>query len=139
MTTTFTSDGFVYELQPLKVRESRRVQLILARVLAPVFTESPNLTAALGALTEQDLDTITNIFGAACTFEDNGANFRLDKALDKHFQGRPMAYWRWLAECVRAEYSEYFLELKGLLQKLRQIQTLTPSESPQASTGTSGE
>lgn len=132
MTTQFTSDGFTYTLAPLKVRESRRVQLILARVLAPVFTDTPNLGAALAQLTEADLDVITTTFGAACTFDDATGNYRVDKALDQHFSGRPAAYWRWLAECVRVEYADFFLELRNLVARLRPA-SQTPTATPSAS------
>jgi hypothetical protein len=126
-TTSFSSDGFVYEYTSLKVRDSRRIQVILAKVLAPVFSDTPDFAAAVSALSEPDLDAITAVFGAACTFTGHdGHNYRVDKALDVHFSGRPLAYWQWLAECARVEFADFFAGLRALVGKVRaDVQTPT--------------
>lgn len=136
----FESDGFEYQLTPLKVKAGRRVQLALARTVGPLFGEKADIADALTRISEADLDLISDTFAAACTFDDKGQNFRMDKAMDAHFSGRPMAYWRWLGACITAEYADFFGEMRKLIESLRaQAQTPTLSKSPVASTGTSGE
>ena len=135
MSTTFEVDGTTYTYTALKVRDSRRVQMILARSFAHLLSDKPDIAGALGSLSEADLDMVTATFGAACTFDDAGGNYRVDKALDKHFSGRPLQYWQWLGECIRAEFADFFAEARKLVASLRGLlptQTATPSPSPRA-------
>lgn len=128
----FTVDGTEYTVQALKVKPGRQVQLALARALGPLFsaeTEGAALAGLLQSIQEQDLDFITNTFAVVCTFDEAGGNYRMDKALDRHFTGRPVAYWRWLAGCVMAEYSDVFSEARSLLAGLR-AKAPTPTASP---------
>lgn len=129
-------------MTPLKLRPSRKVQLVLAKTLGPLFGETPNLAAALDKLDDDDLELVTQTFSAACTFDENGQNYRLDKQLDAHFSGRPLAYWNWLAGCLQAEYEDFFAAGRKLLEKfsaLSSAKTPTGLKFQSASTGTSGE
>lgn len=138
----FTSDGFDYELSALKLRESRKVQLVLAKALGPLFSSQPDLARVLSTISDDDLELVTQTFAKVCTFDADNSNFRLDKQLDSHFSGRPLAYWKWLAECVRSEYEDFFVEGQKLLAKLRALlpaKTATVSESLTGLTGRSGD
>ena len=119
MDTTFTVDTETYTLKPLSVRDARHLSLALAKVLGPGFAtaaageSADGISAVVRVVESMDdatLDRAVEVFSKNCTVTvDNGKNTaRLDLCLDKHFQGRIMHHYRWLAACVQSEFGDFF-------------------------------
>lgn len=134
-TKTRTIDGVTFYVDQLRFKTARQVLLRLSKRVAPGLGAVLEAMASgsgevmdadtgkigealenlLAPLSDEDLDYFAQAFGEVTRFSSDGDKkpYLTPDNQEVLFRGRVLLYFRWLAFCVEANYSDFFALLKG--------------------------
>ncbi len=159
-TKTFEVDGDQYEITQLGAKQGRKLWLKLLHSIAPAIKELSKsevktldksvvlaaLSAAIENLDDATTEALYEAYGATCTvlIRETGNTPNLTGAVfDQHFAAKYVSMSKWLWECTSYNFGSFlsdtsFGSVKSLFKRVA-AETLSKSESPKDSTGSSGE
>lgn len=115
MTHEFTIDGTLFEVAPLKLKQSLKVESLLVEVCFPAFASLATASkfgvdpASLAGLAR--LGELVDAFSGVCKFDranTGKASVALNGFLDEVFARRNAALLAWLAVCIEWQFADFF-------------------------------
>ena len=143
-------DGVAYEVTQLGAKHGRRVVLQLSKAMSHALggDGADALEGAIDAIDPNTFDEICDLFAgstmivqiATTTKGPQQIKIPLGPAFDKHFAGRYVAMVKWLAFCLKLNFSDFFDGAANIVQGFAaKLQPVSDSEPQKGSIGSSGE
>tara|TARA_R110000772_G_scaffold68692_1_gene152191 strand:+ start:77 stop:532 length:456 start_codon:yes stop_codon:yes gene_type:complete len=136
-----------FKIKHLKASSQRKVLRRLLAAAAPLAAMGDGGDADMGklvseilaAMTDDDLDTITNLFAEETKQINAGAEIPLTPDFtDDLFAGAGMSLWlEWMRKCIDHNFAGFFVELRTAVGEAVRAVADQGSESLTDSTGTS--
>ena len=142
---------FVYKIQQLGTKESRKVMLRVLKAIGPAITVAGNGDSSermflfgfgklCETLSDADLDFLCDTFARATMFspvEEPEKAWVLAQKFDEHFAGHLGTMFAWLEASLRTNYANFFDDLpEELRAKVRGLLTeATESDSTSSKNG----
>ena len=117
-------DGIPFTIQQLGAKAGRKVLTRLTKVVGSGFADD-SFTAAMTALTDNDIDFLCDTFASATTYTiDGGAHvFELAADFDELFAGKYETMLLWLWACLKINFESFLSRLGITPEAVNAMQT----------------